>query len=253
MLRTGRQHRASAIICAGPPQTNTLGAMRRTKIAWILTAIWLVVSISLPLMRATEAAALPLNSWGDYVAGIAAPLAFLWLVVGYFQQGEELRQNTNAIQQQERALLLQAQELKASVEQQKEQVEALNRATYASSFVKIYDILDDEKVIKARNEIYALETVPFEEWTTLADWKTKEQSIKTFLRAHNIAGIIIKHGYLAEEHMVHDWEPHLLRSWKILAKYVEQQRAERGSKNHWKNYESLAQAAARYANGGAQL
>jgi hypothetical protein len=30
------------------------------------------------------------NSMGDFFAGFAAPLAFLWLVLGYLQQGEEL-------------------------------------------------------------------------------------------------------------------------------------------------------------------
>jgi hypothetical protein len=31
-----------------------------------------------------------INELGDAIAGFAAPLAFLWLVLGYFQQGEEL-------------------------------------------------------------------------------------------------------------------------------------------------------------------
>jgi hypothetical protein len=51
------------------------------------------------------------NELGDALAGAASPLAFLWLVLGYLQQGEELRQNTEALR-------LQAAELKASVEQQ---------------------------------------------------------------------------------------------------------------------------------------
>lgn len=53
------------------------------------------------------------NSWGDYLAGTFGPLAFLWLVLGYFQQGHELRQNSEALK-------LQALELHNSVEQQKE-------------------------------------------------------------------------------------------------------------------------------------
>ena len=32
-----------------------------------------------------------LSEHGDYLAGIAAPVAFLWLVLGYRQQGKELR------------------------------------------------------------------------------------------------------------------------------------------------------------------
>lgn len=56
------------------------------------------------------------NEWGDFFGGIFAPLAFLWLVLGYLQQGEELRLST-------KALNLQAEELKHSVEQQRELVE----------------------------------------------------------------------------------------------------------------------------------
>lgn len=51
------------------------------------------------------------NELGDALAGAAGPLAFLWLVLGYLQQGDELRQNTAAIN-------LQAEELRKSVEHQ---------------------------------------------------------------------------------------------------------------------------------------
>lgn len=56
------------------------------------------------------------NTWGDFFAGAFAPLAFLWLVLGYLQQGEELRLSTEALR-------LQAAELKNSVEQQRALVE----------------------------------------------------------------------------------------------------------------------------------
>jgi hypothetical protein len=55
--------------------------------------------------------ALEPNAWGDWAAGLAAPLAFLWLVIGYLQQGEELRANVDALKQQ-------AAELRNSVAQQ---------------------------------------------------------------------------------------------------------------------------------------
>ncbi|UNK49907.1 hypothetical protein MNR01_02390 [Lysobacter sp. S4-A87] len=55
------------------------------------------------------------NELGDFLAGVFGPVAFFWLVLGYFQQGEELRQNTNALE-------MQAQELKHSVEHQGEMV-----------------------------------------------------------------------------------------------------------------------------------
>jgi hypothetical protein len=41
-----------------------------------------------------------LSQFGDFFAGVSAPLAFWWLVLGYFQQGIELRQNVNVLKQQ---------------------------------------------------------------------------------------------------------------------------------------------------------
>jgi hypothetical protein len=50
-----------------------------------------------------------------FLSGVFAPLAFLWLVLGFMQQGEELKQSSHA-------LWLQGEELRASVEQQRELV-----------------------------------------------------------------------------------------------------------------------------------
>ncbi|WP_162619160.1 hypothetical protein [Tritonibacter mobilis] len=49
-----------------------------------------------------------LNEIGDFLAGVFGPLSIFWLVLGFFQQGSELR--------------LQVAELANSVEQQKELV-----------------------------------------------------------------------------------------------------------------------------------
>lgn len=42
----------------------------------------------------------PINTMGNFLEGAFAPLAFLWLVIGYFLQKKELIQNTNAIKMQ---------------------------------------------------------------------------------------------------------------------------------------------------------
>lgn len=65
--------------------------------------------------RWQELQGMPLNNLGDFLAGAFGPLAIVWLVLGYFQQGIELRQNSQALH-------LQAQELANSVEQQRELV-----------------------------------------------------------------------------------------------------------------------------------
>ncbi|WP_448144573.1 hypothetical protein [Pseudomonas silesiensis] len=54
---------------------------------------------------------LELNELGDFLAGVFGPVAFLWLVLGFLQQGRELKIGSKALQ-------LQAAELRRSVEQQ---------------------------------------------------------------------------------------------------------------------------------------
>jgi hypothetical protein len=91
----------------------------RVGFGWVTTGIWLISCIFFLYNDWVSAAGMKFNEWGDFLAGASAPLAFLWLVIGYFQQGEELGQNTKALKQQERALKLQVDELSQSVEQQK--------------------------------------------------------------------------------------------------------------------------------------
>lgn len=78
----------------------------------VLTVLWLLFAAYLTY---TQKRPSELNAWGDFFAGFFAPLAFLWLVLGYLQQGEELRHSTEALK-------LQAEELRASVVQQSELV-----------------------------------------------------------------------------------------------------------------------------------
>jgi len=79
-------------------------------VGWLVLGAWWVFRDGVP--------GLQLDQWGDLAGGAFAPLAFLWLVVGYLQQGEELRDNVRALHLQEEALRLQVQELKESVQQQ---------------------------------------------------------------------------------------------------------------------------------------
>lgn len=72
--------------------------------------VYTIVGNPVPQLRCLE-----LNELGDFFAGVFGPLAILWLVLGFFQQGMELRQNN-------RALELQAEELRNSVVQQRELV-----------------------------------------------------------------------------------------------------------------------------------
>jgi hypothetical protein len=101
----------------------------RTPTALVVTALWLSLAVWWTFYRPSESWVIPAmdpNAWGDWAAGTFAPLAFLWLVVGYFQQGDELRESSRALHLQEKALQLQVQELKESVAQQTQLAKAAN-------------------------------------------------------------------------------------------------------------------------------
>jgi len=82
-----------------------------TKIGISLTVLWLLLVAIIVVLNKTQATQLALNEWGDFLAGATAPIAFLWLIIGYFQQGKELSLNTQAIQNQMIELKRQADEI----------------------------------------------------------------------------------------------------------------------------------------------
>jgi hypothetical protein len=63
-----------------------------------------------------EMLAMSPDRFATFLSGVFAPLAFLWLVLGFRQQGDELQNSA-------RALWLQGEELRNSVEQQRQLVE----------------------------------------------------------------------------------------------------------------------------------
>lgn len=102
-------------------QIERLGKRRPSTWLWKLGAgvsvAWVAV-LAVAVLRADVVPwGLPMNEFGDFLAGAFAPLAFFWLVLGFLQQGEELRHSSEA-------LWLQGRELQNSVEQQRALVEA---------------------------------------------------------------------------------------------------------------------------------
>lgn len=82
------------------------------KSAVVATCIYALFPLGLWLdYLLTSEKALGLNEWGDFLAGAFGPIAFMWLVIGYLQQGRELRQSANA-------LIDQSKHLEDSVRQQ---------------------------------------------------------------------------------------------------------------------------------------
>ena len=74
---------------------------RHTKIGLGITAAWGFICASLLIWRLEDVRVMTLNEWGDFLAGLAAPIALTWVVIGYFQHGEEIRLNTEVLKLQQ--------------------------------------------------------------------------------------------------------------------------------------------------------
>ncbi|MFN8953702.1 MAG: hypothetical protein ACK5V9_01705, partial [Burkholderiales bacterium] len=103
-----------------------------TTIGLLATALYTLAIFLLVQDRLPNLKALDLNLVGDFLAGVFGPVALLWLILGYLQQGIELKLNTKALE-------LQVTELKASVEQQRELVEVSKRQFEAELEVLRYE------------------------------------------------------------------------------------------------------------------
>lgn len=98
---------------------------RRTRIGLTLTAVWFLGVVALVWWKRGDLATMQLNTIGDFLAGAVSPVAFLWIIIGYFQQGEELRQNTKALELQYQELQNAVQEYRQMAEASKRQVDLL--------------------------------------------------------------------------------------------------------------------------------
>tara|TARA_R110000868_G_scaffold360648_2_gene622703 strand:+ start:3950 stop:4759 length:810 start_codon:yes stop_codon:yes gene_type:complete len=109
-----------------------LKPVNRMRLHVVLTIVWLVGLLVLGLKEGLFN--LQPNELGDFMAGIAAPVAFYWLIVGYFMQREELM-----LQRQE--LSLTREELSLTRDEVRRQANALER----SSSLQEKSVRNDER------------------------------------------------------------------------------------------------------------
>lgn len=97
------------------------------------------------------------NEFGDFLAGAFSPIAFLWLVLGYLQQQKELQQNTKALE-------LQATELKNSVDQYKEMVEVAREKLMAEKELSLHQLeireMENKPDLSLKETKYVVRAVP---------------------------------------------------------------------------------------------
>lgn len=111
----------------------------RTKLALFFSSIYIIGFAMICVIRFDELRCLSLNELGDYLAGSFGPLAFAWLVFGYFQQGDELRQGTEALR-------LQTAELNNSVIQQTKLASAneITLRNHENSLEPLFKVVGDD-------------------------------------------------------------------------------------------------------------
>lgn len=90
-------------------------------LSWAITVAWLIF-----IYFKIHNGVMPkdLNEFGDFIAGAFAPLAFFWLVRGFYQQGKGLEQNSVALKLQSWELSNSTKALNAQVVEQKKLLEA---------------------------------------------------------------------------------------------------------------------------------
>lgn len=178
-----------------------LRTLSGTKKTVILTVLYLSFFAGFGIARWPELLNLELNEVGDLLAGIFAPLAFLWLILGFFQQQKELRLNTEALR-------IQSQELRQSVEQHRLLVKESTEQTIINS--QLLAIEEDRRSGESSPQIRVCDatidetpdllTVVFQNPTTIpfsCDWKASSPQLQ-----HEIGRGKIKQLHRRLEHKV---------------------------------------------------
>jgi hypothetical protein len=87
-----------------------------------------------------------LNELGDYLAGVFSPLAFLWLIYGYFKQNSELRLNRKSLENQ-------IEEFKKSVSISKQNIDHLVKKNKQDILIEIEKLQPVFSVVKLSSVI----------------------------------------------------------------------------------------------------
>ncbi|MEL4722695.1 hypothetical protein [Acinetobacter baumannii] len=127
------------------------------------------------------------NELGDFLAGVFAPLAFLFLYLGYRQQGEEMKQNTAALK-------LQAQELKHSVDEQRRLIQLHEKEQEEKHF----QVLPDFRKTKENVKKYQIQSPIVDE-----DEKIIGTEVEKYLRA---SFTFVNYGEVAKNVLVKSFE-----------------------------------------------
>ncbi len=122
------------------------------------------------------------------------------------------------------------------------QIRETRRATYASTFKAVYDMLQDESKREDRGFVLGeLGVKDFSSWTP--DEKKRAEKV---CHSYDALGIICKNRLLPAHLVTDSWGDSLRRCWIILAPLVSEYRTSRNAKEFWDDFEWLAREAEKY-------
>lgn len=191
-----------------------------------LTVAYLGLLVYISAARASDLATMPLNNLGDFLAGALGPLAILWLILGFFQQGIELRQNTEALR-------LQAHELKQSVEQQRQLVESSRKSSAAQNILAVVTFLQAEDVRAARTIVRQdLRSIPMGEWSSL-----QRQAASRVCATYDVAAVLLREGLVPLRPFADNWGPSIKDCYLVLLPFIESmQSPENSGPRYWNDF-----------------
>lgn len=105
-------------------------------IVWIAFVFWFLTTYN----HWSEIFDLKPNTFGDFAAGVSAPLAFLWLVIAVVLQGRELKLQRAELTLNREVLQLQIEELKSTSEQMRNQTRLLGDEALARKHTEEFDL-----------------------------------------------------------------------------------------------------------------
>lgn len=108
----------------------------------VFTVAWVGMLVVYVIFNFDKVTSLEPNEFGDFLAGAFGPVALFWLVIGYFQQGEELQ--------------MQAHELRNAVAQHKDLVHATRDQIAADAEARRADLEAARRIARPliRAEVY---------------------------------------------------------------------------------------------------
>ncbi|ONM50031.1 DUF4760 domain-containing protein [Nocardia donostiensis] len=120
------------------------------------------------------------------------------------------------------------------------QVIEMRKATYATAFKSVYDMLQNEKLRQDRRFVMReLKGRDFDAWT-----ESEILRAERVCHSYDCVGIMCRNGFIPTEVVADSWGDSLRTSWDVLQPLIERYRAERGAPELWDDYQWLAARAA---------